>query len=252
MKTATPKIQKPKVNNFVLVLEQFLEKYNLIADSTLKQLSKHAFKLNALLPDWMICRLKRIQNIDVSKISTKEDFINIIVMLSMRPAEVRSFQIIYYEPNPLNAPVWYKEDYSWYCTGYLKNREEKKKKSESCIFLSIEKNLECVRELLIWIQNAIKPKKDYRNKHAFRIHEDKKPISQHLKLVSKIIIRQESDYLNIGDNYTIGNIESKESNSKPETNNNLKSQIQASLSSQTIEIVLILVEIDLILAEIQK
>ena len=33
-KTATLKTQKPKANNFVLVLEQFLENHNLLADST--------------------------------------------------------------------------------------------------------------------------------------------------------------------------------------------------------------------------
>src|ERR1043166_1131986 len=59
-KTATPKTQKPKVNNFVLVLEQFLEKHNLSANSTLEQLSKHAPELNALLPDWMACRCVKV------------------------------------------------------------------------------------------------------------------------------------------------------------------------------------------------
>ncbi|KAF0470264.1 highly derived d5-like helicase-primase: PROVISIONAL [Gigaspora margarita] len=59
-KTATPKTQKPKVNNFVLVLEQFLEKHNLTANSTPKQLSEHAPKLDALLPDWMACRCVKV------------------------------------------------------------------------------------------------------------------------------------------------------------------------------------------------
>ncbi|GBB85893.1 hypothetical protein RclHR1_12330014 [Rhizophagus clarus] len=55
-KTATPKTRKPKANNFVLVLEQFLEKHNLTADSTLEQLSEHTPKLDALLPDWKACK----------------------------------------------------------------------------------------------------------------------------------------------------------------------------------------------------
>src|SRR3954454_1924523 len=59
-KTATPKTQKPKANNFVLVLEQFLKKYNLTADSTPEQLSKHAPELDALLPDWMACRCVKV------------------------------------------------------------------------------------------------------------------------------------------------------------------------------------------------
>ena len=50
-KTATPKIQKLKANNFVLVLEQFLEKHNLMADFTPEQLNKHAPELDALLSD---------------------------------------------------------------------------------------------------------------------------------------------------------------------------------------------------------
>ena len=52
---------------------------------------------------------------------------DVVVMLSMRPAEVRSLRINYYEPDPSNIPAWYKDSYSWYCTGYLKSRGEKKK-----------------------------------------------------------------------------------------------------------------------------
>ncbi|KAF0514683.1 highly derived d5-like helicase-primase: PROVISIONAL [Gigaspora margarita] len=47
---------------------------------------------------------------DVSKISSKEDLADIIVILSMRPTEVRSLQINHYEPDPINIPVWYKEE----------------------------------------------------------------------------------------------------------------------------------------------
>ena len=59
-KMATSKTWKPKANNFVLVLEQFLEKHNLTADFTLEQLSEHAPKLDALLPDWMACRCIKV------------------------------------------------------------------------------------------------------------------------------------------------------------------------------------------------
>ena len=52
--------RKPKANNFVLVLEQFLEKHNLTADSTLEQLSEHAPELDALLPDWMARRCVKV------------------------------------------------------------------------------------------------------------------------------------------------------------------------------------------------
>ncbi len=73
---------------------------------------------------------KRIQNMNISKIFTRENLADVIVMLSMRLAEVRSLQINYYESDSSNIPLWYKEGYSWYCTGYLKNRGEKKKNPE--------------------------------------------------------------------------------------------------------------------------
>ena len=57
---------------------------------------------------------------DVSKVLTKEDLVDVIVMLSIRPAEVRSLQINHYEVDPSNPPAWYENGYSWYCTGYLK------------------------------------------------------------------------------------------------------------------------------------
>jgi hypothetical protein len=279
-KTATPKTRKPKTNNYVGILEQFLEKCNLSASSTPEQLSKHAPELDALLPDWMARRCvkvalakpkhsfskekieallpdkrkgkltiegraeycakagdfvdiianhwavgpknkdekeivagvsrqstfrvklaeggvdpaiieefakdqkriqesneiqkkrtkkrmanpdripihfslanvsKRIQNMDVSKIPTREDLADVIVMLSMRPGEVKSLQINHYEPDPSNIPAWYKEGYSWYCTGYLKVRGEKKENPDPRPFLSMEKNPERARELLTWI-----------------------------------------------------------------------------------------------------
>ncbi|CAB4384187.1 unnamed protein product [Rhizophagus irregularis] len=54
MSTAKPtqKTRKVKTNKFVLILEQFLERYNLSAESSLEQLSEHTPELNALLPDW--------------------------------------------------------------------------------------------------------------------------------------------------------------------------------------------------------
>ncbi|GBC19786.2 hypothetical protein GLOIN_2v1480631 [Rhizophagus irregularis DAOM 181602=DAOM 197198] len=54
MSTAEPtqKTRKAKTNKFILILEQFLERYNLSAESSPEQLSEHAPELNALLPDW--------------------------------------------------------------------------------------------------------------------------------------------------------------------------------------------------------
>jgi len=44
----------------VLVLEQFLEKHNLSANSTPEQLSKLAPELDVLLPDWMTRRCVKV------------------------------------------------------------------------------------------------------------------------------------------------------------------------------------------------
>ncbi|PKB94008.1 hypothetical protein RhiirA5_439798, partial [Rhizophagus irregularis] len=55
-----PKTRKPKTNNYVGILEQFLEKCNLSASSIPEQLSEHAFKLDALLPDWMARRCVKV------------------------------------------------------------------------------------------------------------------------------------------------------------------------------------------------
>ncbi|CAB4400296.1 unnamed protein product [Rhizophagus irregularis] len=433
-KTATPKTRKPKTNNHVGILEQFLKKHNLSADSTPEQLSKHAPELDALLPpDWMARRcvkvalakgtenmrlfskerieallpdkrkknltiegraefcatagdamdifthhldlgpknkdeneivagvsrqskfrvklaeggvnpaiieefakdkkliqdsnkiqkeqtkkrlansgkiripkhlssarvLKRIQNMDVSKVPTKEDLVDVIVMLSMRPAEVRSLQINHYEPDPSNIPAWYKEGYSWYCTGYLKSKGEKKENPDPRPFLSMEKNPERARELLTWIQDAIKAKKlrdpvytesgtrsawpfneflkqepyksipkklrDYGSKHASRIHGGPKATPQHLKLLTRIALRQESDRLDAGDNYAIGDTESEdngtESDHESEASDSPKPQTQASSpapqpnhqkSQQTMEMDSMLAEIDAMLAEFRK
>ena len=291
MSTAEPtqKTRKAKTNKFVLILEQFLERYNLSAKSIPEQLSEHAFKLNALLPDqkarkcvkealargtekrsvfskeqietlvpdqrnkiysvrkraqevaksedkWdifintldlgpkgskdgviddkemvasssnqsrfrkylaeygvdpeLIDRyamdskttmasnkiqqertekhladpgrtpehftfekvLRRLQNIDISKIPSMQDLADVIVMLSMRPAEVSSLQIINYKPDSKDLPAWYKAGYSWYCTGCRKQRD----KQMPMRLLSMEKDSEHARELLTWIQDAIK------------------------------------------------------------------------------------------------
>ncbi|PKK58041.1 hypothetical protein RhiirC2_871679 [Rhizophagus irregularis] len=81
-----------------------------------------------------------------------QDLADVIVMLSMRPAEVSSLQIINYKPDSKDLPAWYKAGYSWYCTGCRKQRD---KPIPMCL-LSMEKDPERARELLTWIQDAIK------------------------------------------------------------------------------------------------
>jgi hypothetical protein len=47
-----PTRRKPKTNNFKSILEQFLEKYDLSAESIPEQLSKYNKELDASLQDW--------------------------------------------------------------------------------------------------------------------------------------------------------------------------------------------------------
>ncbi|KAF0521379.1 hypothetical protein F8M41_015823 [Gigaspora margarita] len=124
---------------------------------------------------------------DVSKISSKEDFTDIIVMLSIRPAKTRKLHdSVFTENKTCNA---------WPFNKFLKQEP----------YRTISKKL-----------------RDYRSKYAFRIHSGKKPIPQHLKLLSRIIMRQESDCLDANNNYTIGDTELEESDSEPETSNRSK------------------------------
>jgi hypothetical protein len=59
-KTAILKTQKPKTNNYVSILKQFLKKYNLLADSTPEQLSEHTSELDTLLSDWIVHRCVKV------------------------------------------------------------------------------------------------------------------------------------------------------------------------------------------------
>jgi hypothetical protein len=170
----------------------------------------------------------------------------------MRPSEATTLQIKHYEPDEplgINLPkisVWYKEGYSWYCTGY--------KKADGRIprpFLSIEKNPERAKELLTWIQEAIKAGKlrhpvysengkrytkpfreflrpyrakpgklrRYGKRHASRLHGGEKSTPENLKLLSRIALRHQSDRLDAGDNYAMGDTESE-----PETDYRTESE----------------------------
>ncbi|RIA86587.1 hypothetical protein C1645_829049 [Glomus cerebriforme] len=96
--------------------------------------------------------LRRLQNIDTSKIPSMQVLADVIVMLSMKPAEVSSLQIINYKPDSEDLLAWYKAGYSWYYIGCHKQRD----KPMLICLLSMEKDPECVKELLTWIQDAIK------------------------------------------------------------------------------------------------
>ncbi|KAG9287335.1 hypothetical protein G9A89_000795 [Geosiphon pyriformis] len=184
--------------------------------------------------------LKRLQNIHTTEILTLQNLADVIMMLSMRLAEATTLRIIYYEPDKSNPLEWYNPDYFWYCTGYIKNKEEAKNNSEPRPFLSMEKNPKRAKELLTWIQNTIaigklrdpvysingkrstgifskflkpygittKRLRKIGGKHASRVHGGQNPTSQHLTFLSRIAIRHRMDRHNPGMYYA-------EDNNKP-------------------------------------
>ncbi|CAG8786269.1 3769_t:CDS:2 [Cetraspora pellucida] len=169
--------------------------------------------------------LRRIQNINTTKISTMQDLADIIMMSSIRPAEVATLCIIYYEPG------------------------EAKNNPKSQQFISIEKNPECAKELLTWIQDAIATKKlcnpvysinrkhstgvfskflksysitakrlrKIGGKHACKVYNSSNPTHQHLDLFNRIALRHKIVCLDAKKNYAIGNIESEDSDLESES-----------------------------------
>ncbi|CAG8504628.1 12390_t:CDS:2 [Cetraspora pellucida] len=272
-KTATPKTRKLKVNNFVLVLKQFLEKHNLMADSTPKQLSEYAPKLDALLPDWMACRCVNSflpEALEMAKYCTKigdvmdifthyldlgpkNDYENEIVdsgshqsqfcvklaeagvsskiintyakdpKLIQESNKIQKKQTIKRMANPDRIPTYFS----------LANVS---KRIQNINVFKIPTREDLVDIIVMLSMRPAETKKlsdpvftgkgtYYGSKHASRIHGSKKLTPQHLKLLSRIAMRQESDRLDAGDNYTIGDTESEESDFEPKISNSSKPQI---------------------------
>ena len=65
-------------------------------------------------------------------------------MLSMRPADVAGLSIDKYDTSD---EMWYKSNYSWYCTGYSKIKDETRS-GELRPFFSMEKDPIRAKELL--------------------------------------------------------------------------------------------------------
>ncbi|CAG8737749.1 8695_t:CDS:2 [Cetraspora pellucida] len=175
-----------------------LNKYNLSAKSNLLQLCAYADELSTMLPNWKKTEigseqiyiyeklpevtqeeLRRIQNINTTKIPNMQDFAD------------------------------YKPSYSWYCIRYIKNKGKAKNNPESWQFLSMEKNSEHAKELLIWIQDAIATEKlcnpiytkrlrKIKSKYASRIYDGQNLTLQHLKFVSRVAMRHKIDHHNSG------------------------------------------------------
>ncbi|CAJ0842404.1 19136_t:CDS:2 [Entrophospora sp. SA101] len=55
------KTRNPKTNSFTSILDQILNKYNLLAESNPLQLCAHADELGTMLPDWKACKDERAQ-----------------------------------------------------------------------------------------------------------------------------------------------------------------------------------------------
>jgi hypothetical protein len=200
--------------------------------------------------------LKRIQNIDTTKDPSMQDLADVMVMLSMRPAEVSSLQINHYEVDLSNHPAWYENGYSWYYTGYKKNKGEYKDNPEPRPFVSMEKDLERARTLLIWIQEAIKAGKlsdptfsenGKRNtrafskflkphkitpktlrkiggKHACRVHGGPNATHQNLDRLNRQALRHKIVHHDAGKNYAIGDTESEDSGPEDEHNSEPESE----------------------------
>ena len=66
--------------------------------------------------------------------------------------------------------------------------------------------------------------REYGAKHASRAHGGKKSTPENLKRLSRIALRQESDRLDAGDNYAIGDTESEDSGPESDHNPGLESE----------------------------
>ena len=97
---------------------------------------------------------ERLKKCDFSLSPSKEDLVDVMIMLSMRASDVATLRIDKYEASD---EIWYDPKFSWYCTGYSKTKEETGVE-EPRPFLSMEKDPIRAKEFLDWIQKAIPEK----------------------------------------------------------------------------------------------
>ncbi|CAG8736014.1 11846_t:CDS:2, partial [Gigaspora rosea] len=183
-----------------------------------------------------LIRLRRLQNICTTETPTLQNLADVIMMLSMRPAEATTLRIIYYKPDESNPPECYNLDYSWYYTGYIKNKGEAKNNSESRPFLSMEKNPEHAKELLTWIQDAIPTRKLQSCKHASRVHGGQNSTSQHLAFLSRIAMRHKIGRHDSGMYYAEGDTSDSDLDSDPEPELETLAPIPKPINENTSEI----------------
>ncbi|GBB92256.1 hypothetical protein RclHR1_01990028 [Rhizophagus clarus] len=102
--------------------------------------------------------------------------------------------------------------------GSYSSGSEMQSRQESCVILTIPGKL-----------------REYGAKHASRIHGGKKPTPQHLKLLARIAMRQESDRFDVGDNYAIG--DTKSENSGPESDHNSEPESESAENNEISDII---------------
>ncbi|CAB4389191.1 unnamed protein product [Rhizophagus irregularis] len=103
---------------------------------------------------------ERLDKCNISLSPSKENLVDVMIMLCIRPADVTGLCINNYEAlDETWGPkkTWYNPKYSWYYTGYSKVKEETGV-GEPQPFVSMEKNLLRAKDLLTWIQKAIPEK----------------------------------------------------------------------------------------------
>jgi len=64
---------------------------------------------------------ERLDKCDIFSSLSKKNLVDIMIMLSMRPADIAGLSIEKYDTSD---EMWYKSNYSWYCTGYSKIKGE--------------------------------------------------------------------------------------------------------------------------------
>ncbi len=93
------------------------------------------------------------------------------------------------------------------------------------IFTKNEKcNTESFREFLKPYKTELRKLRKIGKRHAFRIHGNKKLTSKHLKYLSKIVLRQESNCLDTSNNYIMSDIELEDFDPKTDYNTKLESE----------------------------
>ncbi|RIA96412.1 hypothetical protein C1645_815441 [Glomus cerebriforme] len=275
-KATASKTRKPKTNNYVGILEQFLEKCNLSASSTPEQLSEHAPELDALLPDWMARRCVKVALAKPKHSFSKEkieallpdkrkgkltiegraeycakagDFVDIITnhwAVSPKNKDEKeivagisrqsTFRVKLAEGSVDLAIIEeFAKDKGLIQDSNKIQKEQTKKQMANPNRIPIHFSLANVSKRLQNIDTSKIPTKedladqepyrtipgklrDYGSKHAFRIYGGPKVTPQHLKLLLRIALRQESDRLDADDNYAIGDTESEDSGPEDDCN----------------------------------